>query len=223
MNSSLPYPTRQIELNLEGHSFQLLEVADAEVLLDELIQKGDTHQDVQDERIPYWAELWPSALGMAQFLLKRDIIQSGQSVLELGCGLGLPGIVAGKLGAEVTLSDYLMPALDFAQSNWNLNNEQQVTCTLLDWRKPDPGLAAEVLLASDITYEARNFPFLPDAFRTLCRPGGIIVLSDPKRQVAQAFFQTLPREGFALEKFEEEVDFQGRKIVIHLYTLSLIS
>lgn len=219
MNGSLPYATRQIELDLEGHSFQLLEVADADALLDELIQKGDGHEDVQDERIPYWAELWPSALGMAQFLLKRNIIQAGQSVLELGCGLGLPGIVAGKLGARVTLSDYLLPALDFAKSNWDLNNQEEVTSTLLDWREPDPRLAAEVLLASDITYEARNFPFLPHAFRTLCQAGGLIVLSDPKRQVAQTFFQSLSAEGFEVEKFAEEVDFQERKIVIHLYTL----
>lgn len=216
----LPYPTRQIDLELENHTFKLLEVADAEALLDELIGKGDSHEDVLDERIPYWAELWPSALGMAQFLLKRPIVAPGRKVLELGCGLGLPGIVAGKLGGEVTLSDYLPPALDFAQSNWELNNEQEVKTTLLDWRKPEPALATDLLLASDITYEARNFPYLPNAFHTLCKPGGTIVLSDPKRQVAKPFFRRLPEEGFTVEKLEEEVKFQRRRIVIHIYLVS---
>lgn len=220
MSLFLPYPTRQIDLELEKQTFSILEVADAEALLDELIGKGDSHEDVQDERIPYWAELWPSALGMAQFLLKRSLVTPGQKVLELGCGLGLPGIVAGKLGGTVTLSDYLAPALDFAQSNWALNNEQEVNTILLDWRKPDPELAADLVLASDITYEARNFPYLPNAFRTLCKAGGTIVLSDPKRQVAQAFFKILPQEGFVVEKFEEEVDFQGKPIVIHIYLLT---
>ncbi|PHN08504.1 class I SAM-dependent methyltransferase [Flavilitoribacter nigricans] len=227
MNFSLPYPTREIDLQLEGgHTFKLLEVADAEALLDELILKGDQHEDVQDERIPYWAELWPSALGMAQFLLKRadsgaGLIREGQGVLELGCGLGLPGIVAGKLGGQVTLSDYLEPALDFARSNWALNNAAEANYTLLDWRQPDADLAADVLLASDITYEARNFPYLPHAFRTLCKPGGTIVLSDPRRQVAREFFHDLPAKGFIMEKFEEPVKFQGKTIVIHLYTLRI--
>lgn len=221
MHHSLPYPTRQIRLEIEGHTFELLEVADAEALLDELIRKGDTHQDVQDERIPYWAELWPSALGMAQFLLKRPLVQTGQSVLELGCGLGLPGIVAGKLGGKVTLSDYLTPALEFARSNWMLNHEQEVTCTLLDWRRPDPTLAADLLLASDITYEARNFPHLPAAFRSLCKSGGTIILSDPKRKVARDFFRSLPAAGFWMEKVDEPIHFQGREIVIHIYLLRL--
>ena len=39
-------------------------------------------------------------------------------MLELGCGLGFSGIVAGKMGAEVTFTDYLQEPLDFAKRNW---------------------------------------------------------------------------------------------------------
>jgi predicted nicotinamide N-methyase len=220
MKRALPYPTRQARIDILGHYFELLEVADSEALLDELIGKGETHEDVIDERIPYWAELWPSALGLAQFLLRHRPLDPGQQVLELGCGLGLPGIVAGKLGAVVTLSDYLEPALAFAQNNWQLNHHQPVKLAVLDWRKPDPALAADCLLASDITYEARNFPFLPNAFRTLCRPSGKIIVSDPRRQVARHFFKDLPRDGFSVEEFEETVLFQGNDITIHIYQIS---
>lgn len=195
-------------------------MADAEALLDELIQKGETHEDVEDERIPYWAELWPSALGMAQFLLKRNLIAAHHRVLEIGCGLGLPGIVAGMTGAEVTLSDYLEPALDFARSNWSLNHDREVQLALLDWRTPDSGLAADILLASDITYESRNFPYLPTTFRQLSGPGGKIILSDPRRQVAQTFFERLPEKGFTVERFEEMVRFQEKEILIHVYVIT---
>lgn len=220
MNTTLPYPTRQIELNILGHAFKLLEVADAEILLDELIRQGEEQEGEIDDRIPYWAELWPSALGMAQFLIKQQLVVPDQKILELGCGLGLPGIVAGRLGAQVTLSDYLQPALDFAGNNWALNNEHKANLTVLDWRAPEPHLAADLLLASDITYEVKHFPFLPNAFHTLCKPGGKIVLSDPRRQVAQAFFENLPQKGFTLEKFTEAIEFHGRAMDIHIYLLS---
>lgn len=219
MTQPLPYPTQKVSLDLAGQLFHLLEVADPGALLDELIEKGDTHEDVLDERIPYWAELWPSALGLTQFLLKEQGIQAGQKVLELGCGLGLPGIAAGKLGGVVTLSDYLEPALAFARSNWQLNHTEAIATTLLDWRQPDPALAADWVLASDITYEARNFPYLPHAFRSLCLPKGKIVLSDPRRQVAESFFRELPAQGFKVMPFEEEVDFRGKQIRINIYVL----
>lgn len=217
--SHLPYPTREVRIEILGRAFTILEVADAEALLDELIEAGHPSDEAWDEYIPYWAELWPSAIGLAQFLLRHPLIAKNQSVLELGCGLGLPSIVAGGYGATVTLSDYLEPALDFARSNWAINLRQSVASAVLDWRRPDPDLAADIVLASDITYEIKNFPFLPDAFHTLCKPGGKIILSDPRRQVAQAFFHRLPEAGFKLEKFEEVISLADREVQIDIYVL----
>lgn len=217
----LPFRARRIQQHVGGHIFQLWQVAQPDQLLDELIAKGDTHEDVIDERIPYWAELWPSAIGMVQYLLRHPELVSGHSVLEIGCGLGLPGIAAGMLGGEVTLSDYLAPALDFAYANWQLNHHSSVGLALLDWRQPDPTLTADLVLASDITYEARHFSYLPHAFRTLCRPGGHVLISDPQRKVAQAFFQGLAGEGFRVDRTEEQVRLNERLHLVDIYLISL--
>lgn len=221
MGSVLPYATNLLSLQILDHTFQIQVVANPGVLLDELIDKGDAHEDVLDERIPYWAELWPSAVGLAQFLLRRQAISPGEKVLELGCGLGLPGIAAGALGGLVTLSDYLQPALDFAERNWQLNHHKAVELALLDWREPAPGLAADCVLASDITYEERNFPYLPAAFRQLCRQGGKVIISDPRRQKAQSFFAGLPGQGFTVEKWEEQVFFHQLEMTIHVYIIEM--
>ncbi|MCB0630065.1 MAG: hypothetical protein R2824_16835 [Saprospiraceae bacterium] len=223
MTNRLPYPTRPIEVDVLGRAFRILEVADAEALLDELIDRESQEEGPLDDLIPYWAELWPSALGMAQYLLKEQVIRYGETVLELGCGLGLPGIVAGTMGGIVTLSDHLPPALDFARENWILNlPEQPVQLSLLDWRHPDSSLAADCLLASDITYDVSNFPYLPQAFRQLIRPGGRVILADPKRAVAQDFFSNLPKEGFDVEKLQEIVAFNNKMIQIDIYELQLV-
>lgn len=195
------YTTQEIVVNIEGFSVKLLKITNVDELFDLLVAKGEDHEDVKDERIPYWAELWPAALGMSRFLAQSGIVQTGMTVTELGCGLALPGIVAGMLGASVTLTDYLNEALLFARRNWALNlPEDTLQTVLLDWRQPNADLAADLLIASDITYEKRYFEYLPHAFRTLCKPGGRIVVSDPNRHVAGAFFESLPAQGFIVEK-----------------------
>ncbi len=64
----------------------------------------------EDERLPYWAELWPSAIGLAHYL-DRDVSLRGKHVLELGCGLGLLGVIAARDGARVLCTDYEPDAL----------------------------------------------------------------------------------------------------------------
>ncbi len=166
MDASQPVPsfeTSQTRLELDGHSIELTVLTNLDALFDQLIAKGPDHEDVRDERIPYWAELWPAAIALSRYLLETYPSLEGKNVLELGCGLGLPGIVAGLLGAEVTLTDYLPEPLDFARRNWEQNLSRPARFELLDWRNPQPALAADLVLASDIAYEKRAFNFLPYA------------------------------------------------------------
>lgn len=193
------YRTRDIDLDLDGLSVRLTLVANTDELMDQLIAKGEAHKDVQDERIPYWADLWPSAIALGKYLVREKMIRPGMRVTEIGCGLGLPGIVAGLLGAEVTFTDYLEGALQLVRHNWEQNVDRPARFKLMDWRDPDPALSAELLLASDVAYETRAFEPLPAAFQTLCEPGGTILLSEPSREIAKSFLSSLPDAGFSTE------------------------
>eukprot|EP00887_Chlorella_sp_A99_P002425 scaffold10.g2425.t1 len=60
----------------------------------------------QADRDPYWCEPWPSALALAEELLRRPELVAGRRVAELGCGLGLAGLAAAAAGAaSVVLLD----------------------------------------------------------------------------------------------------------------------
>ena len=74
---------------LPGRELLLLAPRDREALLSE---EAFAHE----EFLPYWAELWPSALALARVLARRPL--TGRRVLELGCGLGLPAIAAALAG-----------------------------------------------------------------------------------------------------------------------------
>lgn len=217
------YQTEELELNIAGIFIKILQITNIDDLYEHLIAKGEDHEDVQDERIPYWAELWPAAIGLSEHLVKSDFIKPGMSVLEMGCGLGLPGIIAAKLGAKVTFTDYLEEALVFAKCNSELNNLNEIRFDIMDWRKPSPTLAADIILASDVTYEKRFFEYLPNAFRTLCKPGGIIIISDPSREVAKIFFDSIEKEGFTKEQFIYHVQpsMGGVNIPVNVFQLKL--
>src|SRR5690349_17286362 len=58
-----------------------------------------------DEYLPYWADLWPASRMLAKTILCEPW-QPGLEALEIGCGLGLPGVVALSRGLRVIFSDY---------------------------------------------------------------------------------------------------------------------
>ncbi len=214
------FQTEELDLDIAGIPIQLLQVTNTSELLDKLLEKGAHHEDVRDERIPYWAELWPSALALARHLTTEQLVRPGMTVTEIGCGLGLPGIVAGALGGSVIFSDYLDDALRFARRNWLLNTKKPARFVRMDWRHPDPALAADLVLASDIAYERRFFADLPLAFRTLCRPGGCILVSEPNRAMARDFFTGITRQGFELSTSTVEGTLNHLPFRVNIHKIS---
>ena len=111
------YDTEVFQIAIAPYLIDIERVTNIDALFEDLIAKGDEHEDMKDERIPYWAELWPSALALSHYMVAMSLDWKEKSVLEIGCGLGLPSVVAGELGArEVVLSDYLVEAVAFAKA-----------------------------------------------------------------------------------------------------------
>ena len=48
----------------------------------------------QEERDPYWARPWPSAMALGRHILERPHCARGRSVCEVGAGLGIASIAA---------------------------------------------------------------------------------------------------------------------------------
>jgi predicted nicotinamide N-methyase len=110
----------------------------------------DEEAFARDEFLPYWAELWPAATALAAAL--PDV--AGLRVVELGCGLGLPSLVAAARGAEVTASDWSDDAVELLREN-AARNGLVLQVEVRDWRDPWPE-RFEVALAADVLYERRN-------------------------------------------------------------------
>jgi predicted nicotinamide N-methyase len=165
-----------------GRQLQLLRPRDPEALIDE-------GAFAEDEFLPYWAELWPSAHALTEALGERDL--RGVRVLELGCGLGLPSLAAAAAGADVTATDWADDAIALLAANARRNGLRLRSEV---WRWSDPperlGPPWPLVIGSDLLYEARNAPWLSAALDSLVAAGGEALIADPGRASAQSFLES---------------------------------
>jgi predicted nicotinamide N-methyase len=131
------------ELRIGDVELTLVRPREPEALLDE-------KAFAEDEFMPYWAELWPAGLALAHALPER---LDGVRVVELGCGLGVPSLVAAARGADVTAVDWAAEAVGLLRENAT-RNDLTVAAVHADWRSFDGDF--DLALAADVLYEARN-------------------------------------------------------------------
>ncbi len=150
---------------------------------DELINESDFERD---ERLPYWAELWPSSTILANFVVNDP--QPRGRLIELGAGIGLVSIAAAIAGYDVTASDYYEDALAFTRANSFRNLGYEIATTLIDWRSVGDDVPQfDVVLASDVLYESRYAPLVAGVIDRLLAPAGVAYIADPGRVAAIAF------------------------------------
>lgn len=209
-------------------SFPFTRIADPDRVLDEVAAEEDRLEKVSGRRadgdylhLPYWAELWDSAMGMAQFIEHRSeawSTSSSPNVLDLGCGMGLSGVTAAALGARVMFADLEAPALLFAQLNsspW----ADRVRTRRLDWRRDQLGERFDVILGADILYERKQWEHLEPFWRAHLKQDGHVLLGEPGRPTGDAFPEWIRERGWSLTQFEEPVSTRPRPIRIFEVTI----
>lgn len=161
--------------------------------------------------IPYWARPWPSGLRLAG-ALADDPVPPGASVLELGCGLGAPSVVAARAGAEVLATDGAPDAVAFAAHNLALN-EVTAEVAHVDWAQHGDALVArgpfDVLLAADVLYLQANVEIALRLWPRLLKDGGVLRLADPHRAGTRDFLAA------ARGTFDLVSDRRGDDVALH--------
>lgn len=181
-----------------GRELELLAPRSAEDLLSE-----DDFE--RDERLPYWADLWPSSYALADRVAGEDGRQGGTPLrlLELGCGLGLVTIAALTAGFDVLATDYYADALLFTRANaWRLVG-QDPAVRLVDWRDLPADLGTfDRVVAADVLYEERYTTIVADTLaRTLARTGTALI-ADPGRTALAAFLRECEARGLVVASVE---------------------
>ncbi len=189
---------------------------------DDLIREEDF---VLDERLPYWADIWPSSTVLARHFIELSESKRHRSPgrgLELGCGVGLVTTAAMIAGYDMIASDYYTDSLAFTRANAFRNTGRSPEAPMIDWRHfPRELQGLDLILASDVLYEKEYARLLPGIFKRALAPGGMAIIADPGRIGVPDFFEECKDVGLVIRsKVSHPFEAEGITQTIDLYEIA---
>ena len=160
----------------------------------------------------YWMRVWPASVGLASHLIEAFGPGGlhGRDVLDLGCGLGVLGIVCGRLGASVTFLDREPGALAAVRRNCRLNGLGPAQTIGGDWNHGGRRLAPsayDVVVGGDVVYDDMEWKSISTALLRTLRPDGFALLADPGWVAQRKLGSALRRSGFAVTRKRRAVSW----------------
>lgn len=190
-------------------------------------------RDISGSRIGVGAVTWEGALVLVAYLASLPFgTLEGKRVVELGAGLGAPGLVAAYLGANVVLTDR-EPVLEALRENVKHTKlESRAQVAWLEWGSDEGDAAAlklsepkpDFILAADCVYIDGDGPSpSSEAFcrvaRTMCGPNTkVLVAIEPR---AQAPLEAFKKSAEVIFKSVKRLDLPSTYTVEHVLLYEL--
>jgi predicted nicotinamide N-methyase len=156
---------------------------------------------------PLFGLLWPSGRQLARHMAGREV-QSGERILEIGCGLALASLVSHRRGADVTASDCHPLTEAFLGENLRLNDLPPMAYRHGPWdgTASPSGYAHrsgvhgryDLIIGSDVLYERDDGGVLPAFIERHAHDTACVMIVDPDRGNRSAFNRRMDAMGFEL-------------------------
>lgn len=218
---TVKYKTQIKQLKFKEKLVILETIRDLDEAIDQICEAMTPEEQLDpfaEDLCPYFGVLWPAAEALSIYLSDNPFLIQGKAVLELGCGLGLPSIVATQLGAKVIATDFHPDVEEYFLRNCRHTN---ITCSYerLNWREDNPNLGQfDVVIGSDVLYESKHPKEVAQGLLRYVKPRGKVLLSDPGRNHLQQFMNAMNELGHQENLSTVAVD--GKENFILLYELS---
>lgn len=202
------YETETKDVVIRGRRFSVL----VPRTLDRFVDPHDIFNN-----FALWSKLWEASIVLADYLAGTTT-DPQKRFLEIGCGLGLVGVVASSFGHEVTMTEYNPDTLNFARANAQKNVHEggaNLDIKELDWNRPRVEGSFDYIVGSEILYSERDYGPLLDLFKIYLRPGGEIILAERARKTSIGFFREVS-EIFEIEAQKRVLCSQEKEITVIL-------
>jgi len=211
MSALRRHDTVEEPVDLGGRRVRLVRPRSPDDLLEQAAARGA-------RSAPYWAELWPSARGLAEHLAGQDL--SGLRSVELGCGIGLGSVGAALGGADVLATDIEPDAVAFAAENGRRAIGRRIATLVVDVADLPAALLErgpfDLVLAADVLYEEALAAAVAAAIPRLLAPGGSALVAYPWRGQGEALGHSLAAGGLRVTHGELQTLERGRPFTVRL-------
>jgi predicted nicotinamide N-methyase len=197
--------TEEKSLKIRGRRFTLLTPKSIEEYI-------DSENPLQD--FPLWAKAWEASWVLADFLAGLPA-EPEKRFLEIGCGLGLVGVVAASFGHKVVMTEHNPDALPFARANAELNHCSGVEVIDLDWNSPSLYGRFDYIVGSEVVYHEKDFEPLKNLFERLLKPEGEVILCEGIRKTSLGFFKEMQRH-FDLKALQKSIRSPEKTVLVVL-------
>ena len=156
--------------------------------IDKFIDPGDIFHD-----FPLWSKIWEASIILSEYLSGMPV-DSEKRFLEIGCGMGVVGVVASGFGHRVTMTEYNPDALSFAKANARTNlsaDDDGPEITELDWGNPRLEGLFDYIIGSEVIYKEKDYQPILKFFETFIKPSGEIILAEGVRKTSMEFFRQM--------------------------------
>lgn len=172
------------------------------------LQSGSTDFDLTGQIV------WPASMLLSQYLQRHSQDFKGLSVLEVGSGIGVSGIMVAKYAdtKRVVLSDYSQIVVDVLEDNVKMNFKEgeRPICDILNWGHGlDEFLnkfgAFDCIIGADVVY-------WPDACQPLFETVAHVLSHKPNAYFLLSYISRSIAMDKKLEKIYTSFGFQAEKI-----------
>ena len=132
----------------------------------------------------YWDRIWPSSVALSEYLIRQFFATklTGAKVLEIGCGTGVPGVVAAHLGAFTMFSDLVPVTLEAVKETCRLNHISNFDTCTLDWFESiELKERYDLVLGCEVFYDEAILADIAHVLEQVLTPGGKGLFCDPNR------------------------------------------
>jgi predicted nicotinamide N-methyase len=178
------YETDTSDLAIKDRQFRFFVPKSLDKFLD--------HEDIFHD-FPLWSKIWEASIILSDYLAGMPV-NSEKRFLEIGCGMGVVGVIASAFGHRVTMTEYNPDALNFARANTRANlstDEAGIEISELDWSKPQLEGAFDYIIGSEVIYKEKDYQPILKLFKTYLKPSGEIILAEGVRKTSMEFFRQM--------------------------------
>lgn len=179
--------------------------------LEEFLDGKDPFANVSE--FPFWVKLWEAAIILG-YTLHGLPGGEGRRLLEVGAGLGAPGLAAAVNGFEVTITDYEGIILDFQRVSAAASGLANVQCAMLDWLDPPEMEPFDIIAGAEVLFRDEFFQPLLDVFIKYLKPDGLIFLAHDARRQSLPKFLELAGKHFEIAGKAQTFRKDGKDVTI---------